>query len=323
MMLYGHLPGLDVPASRICLGCATLGSDCDLRASAELLDAFVGHGGNHLDTAHIYAAWLPGGEGASERAIGAWLRVHGTRDALVIATKAGHPDLATGARRINEALIRQDVAESLERLGTDHIDLLYLHRDDPRIPVPEIIDILHGLVREGLVRAIGLSNWTPQRWSEAYAWADAHNRSPIVINQIGWNLAMDVRRTGSEASGELFMDSASLAAHRATRLPLASFRSQAGGFFSGKYHPGTDPACQRRTVRERYAQRENEDLLRRVDALAQARGTSPNQIALAWLLAQPFPVFPIVGCKSVSQVIDSCGAADVGLATHERDGLRC
>ncbi|MBA3709392.1 MAG: aldo/keto reductase, partial [Planctomycetes bacterium] len=154
------LPGVPLPASAICLGTALHGSTIADDDAFALLDIFVERGGNFLDTAHIYAAWLPNGHGQSERAIGAWLRSRGSRASTVIATKGGHPSwTAVPQARLRPEDIASDLTESCERLGTDVIDLYWLHRDDPAVPVDEILDALQRLIASGRIRAIGASNW--------------------------------------------------------------------------------------------------------------------------------------------------------------------
>src|SRR5688500_14279535 len=124
-------------SSPLALGTADFGSSIPAAESYRLLDAFVAAGGNHLDTAHDYASWIPGGDGASERTIGEWLRHAGGRDRLLIATKGGCTQ--NGGKRIRRDVLRSEITLSLERLGVPCVDLYWVHRDDPAVPVADLL----------------------------------------------------------------------------------------------------------------------------------------------------------------------------------------
>jgi len=317
-MRYRTIPGTELNASLICLGSCFFGTSIPRDDAFAVLDAFAGQGGNFVDTAHVYASWMPNGVGASERTLGAWLQARGVRKSFIVATKGGDPDLETnGPPRLAPEQITHDLLESLERLQSDYIDLYWLHRDNPRVPVDEIIDVLNQHLAAGRLRAIGASNWSVKRQLEAAAYARAHGLVSFCASEIGFSLA-PVSRENSDHN-VIYMDEGTLQEYIETQIPVVAFSSQAEGFFSGKYGrylplPDTPQA---KRVASLYFCEENWDRLERAQALAAKYGRTANQIALAFLLSQPFPVYPIVGCRTVAQVLDSCAAADLALSAEE------
>ncbi len=316
-MRYTALPATNFVLSAIGLGTAGFGSAIPQDQAFAMLDQFAELGGNFLDTARVYAAWLPDGAGASERTIGAWLKSRGAAANMIVATKGGHPDLATmHISRLSPQEIAADVTASLDALGIEAIDLYWLHRDDPAIPVGEIMDALDEHVRAGRLRTIAASNWTLPRIEAASAYAAARGRIGFCASQIGWSLAQP-DPAGRGFGGELTMDAATLAYHRRTGFPVVVYSSQAGGFFAGKaerYLAGAVPAD---GFSRKWLTADNLARLERAKALAARRGRTPNDIALAYLLSQPFPVYALVGSRTVEQVRSSCAAADLRLSTAE------
>ncbi len=318
-----HLFGARIEPSRICLGTATFGSEISKHDSFAVLDAFVQGGGNFIDTAHIYAAWINEGWGASERTLGEWLRVHGNRDRLLIATKGGHPpldDMAIG--RCSRKCIEQDLNESLERLGLDFVDVFWLHRDDPERPVGEIVETLASLVRARRIGCYGASNWIPQRIEDANAYAANHGLPAFVASQPGWALADRETETASP-SPMLYLDEPGRRWHIRTGMPLVAYSSQACGFFGtenvkwARYgfngpvpkQPAYDIPANRRRLLEAIS-------------LAGSMGTTANQIALAYLLSQPFPVFPIIGTGKPERVREALAASRIRLSGAQCTALR-
>ncbi|WP_240414916.1 aldo/keto reductase [Paenibacillus periandrae] len=167
-MKYKAVKNTDLLPSVICLGTSDIGGSISEEESNRIMNAFTEAGGNFLDTAEVYANWLPIEPNSSERFLGRWMKERGNRDQLIIATKGGHPLLDTPlVSRLSAAEIEQDILGSLQRLGTDYIDLYYLHRDDPHIPVETLIDILETHVRQGHIRYYACSNWTLERLEQA------------------------------------------------------------------------------------------------------------------------------------------------------------
>lgn len=305
-MLYGTVAGLSHPVSRLVLGSVVFKTAPPerLRTTFDLLDAFVALGGTMVDTAYVY------GGGESERAIGLWLHERASADKLMVLTKGAHP-LPGEPRRVTPAAIDHDLTISLERLGTDHVDLYLLHRDDPDVPVGLIVDCLNRQADEGRIRAFGGSNWTTRRIDEANDYAASHRLQGFVASSPNLSLAVPKE---PRWPGCLYADAATRAWHRERQFPLFSWSSQAGGFFSGRFSPDSpdDPD----TVRVYYAD-DNWERLRRARELAAQKGRTPIQVALAWVLAQPFPTFPLIGPRTVDELRDSAAALEVQLTPEE------
>ena len=311
------IPGTDLSPSVLALGTVPIGSKLDQAESFALLDAYVEGGGTFIDTARSYSDWLPGERSSSEKTIGRWLaaRGGGLRDRLILSTKGGHPplnDMHSG--RLSQAEITSDLDGSLRDLGVGRIDLYWLHRDDVSHPVEDIIDTLSGLVAAGKVRSYGASNWTPARIEAANRYAQSAGKPPFVANQLMWSLAES--NPGSVTDDTLEeMDGPTLDLHRRTGLAALPYTSQALGFFGGKYGRGQDlpstPAAAR--VQRMFFNDANFARLDRVSETAARLGWTPTQVALAYLRAQPFPVFPIIGSRTLDQLHDSMAAGDLTL----------
>ncbi|MGQ9524593.1 MAG: aldo/keto reductase [Armatimonadota bacterium] len=308
--------GTDLVVSRICLGTGGLGTRVSREDSFRILDAYVELGGNFIDTAHVYGNWDSPIPGMSEKTIGEWLAERGCRDQMVIATKGGHPAIdRMDVPRLSRDEVMSDLFESLERLGVECVDLYWLHRDDPSRPVGELIDTLAYARARGLINWYGVSNWSVARIREAREYAARHGIQDIVASQVGWSLADRVRETLGDPT-LVFVDDEIRRYHEETGFPLMAYSSQANGFFSGRYRRG-EPADPSDAVLRAYGSEDNFAKLERAVQLAQQLGCSANQVALAYLIAQRFPVFPIVFCRTLEQLRDSCAAAELHLTPEQ------
>lgn len=296
----------DLMISPIVLGGNVFGWTADEAASFAVLDAFIDAGFNAIDTADVYSTWTASGGGTSERVIGAWLKSGGKRDAVVIATKLGAP-MAEDKKGLSAAYIAQACDASLQRLGVDHIDLYQSHRDDPDTPQEETMAAFAGLVKAGKVRAIGCSNFAPDRIASANAIADANGWPRYESEQPLYNL---MERQVVE--GPL----ADLA--QRDEVGLIPFFGLASGFLSGKYRTEADLA---KSVRGRglakYLTPKGMAVLDALDAVAARHGATPAQTALAWQLAKPFVTAPIASATSVAQLQDILRAADLTLSKDD------
>ncbi len=314
-MRYIDIPKTELKVSQIALGTGNLGASIPLPESLALLDAYVEAGGTFIDTAHVYSNWIPGTQSASEKTLGQWMKDRDNRDKLVIATKGAHPELDTmHVSRLSRADIVQDIIESLDYLQTEVIDLYWLHRDDPAIPVSEIVDILNEQVEAGTIRYFGASNWATARIEQALDYASERNLETFVANQAWWSLAElnDAQRADRTV---IPMDAEGLEFHQRTGMALIPFSSQAHGFFSNLDRHGLEgvSADKRRLF-------ENPTNLRRfarVRELARRYNTDVDAVVLAYLLAQPFTVIPVIGPKRVSQLRSSLKALDVPLTPDD------
>jgi aryl-alcohol dehydrogenase-like predicted oxidoreductase len=286
-----HFPPLGRDLSRLVLGTLAL-SSAEPDRSAAVLDEYVGLGGNVIDTARAYA------DGDAERVLGDWLeRRSELRDALVIVTKGAHPD--GDRRRVTPAEIGRDLRESVERLRGP-VDLYLLHRDDPSVPVGEIVECLNEHRRAGRLRAFGTSNWTIGRIDEANAYAAAHGLEGFCVSSQHLSLATQNEEHWPDT---LSANDPEIAAwHERTQTPLLAWSAQARGYFARR----DDPDVQR--VYDNPANRERR---RRAEAAGDRTGRSAQQIALAWVLRQPYPVYAAFGARTPDQVRDAWGALAV------------
>ena len=303
-----HFPGIHVHATAISLGTGPLGSpEVPPERAFPIYDAYAAGGGNFLDTAHVYAAWIPGGEGASETCIGKWMQARGNRDRIVVATKGSHPPLANMHRsRLDAASIAADIDDSRKRLGIDTIDMWYLHRDDVTVPVVGILEALAKHIAQGHVRAIAASNWSPARLDEAAGIAKSRGLPAFVASQCEWSLAERSHKRPM-GGGNLTTDAVTIRYHEQTGLPQVPYSSQANGFFAKPL----EEACRKLPQYDTPANRHRWEAVQRI---AGELHVTPNQVALAWLLQHPQGGFAIIGPKTVAQVEDSLHAAKVKLS---------
>ncbi|MDT0307377.1 aldo/keto reductase [Streptomyces sp. DSM 44917] len=295
--------------SPLCLGGNAFGWTADEAASFAVLDAYAGGGGNFIDTADVYSAWVEGNRGGeSETIIGRWLARRGRREEIVVATKGGgHPDF----KGLAAETLKRAADESLRRLGTDHIDLYYTHFDDESVPVSEIISALDELVKAGKVREIGASNISPERLAASLAFSDSEGLARYVAVQPHYNL---VSRETYE--GEL----AAVAARNG--LAAMPYFALASGFLTGKYRPDT-PVESARSGRagEYLATERGRRVLAALDRIAADRALSPATIALAWLAAQPTVAAPIASARTPDQLPPLLALSGVMLTESELASL--
>jgi aryl-alcohol dehydrogenase-like predicted oxidoreductase len=312
------LPHTDLTVSQLSLGSATLGSAISRADTFKLFDSFIDHGGNFLDTARVYADWLPNGANASESTIGVWQRERGNRDKILIATKGAHPLLSSMyTSRLSPADIKQDIELSLRYLQTDVIDLYWLHRDDPKaiLPVSDIIETMNDHVKQGHIRYFGCSNWSVPRIKEANAYAAQHNLAGFVANQPLWSLA----KPNLDAINDktiIIADDSDIAFHRETNFTLIPFTSQAKGYFT-KLAAGRATAADQKA----YDNPTNRVRFQRAQELSAKYGVSISAISLSYLTSQPFPVVPVIGASNLTQLHDSLKDADLVLTPDELNYL--
>ncbi len=302
-MLYAHIPGMDRPVSRLILGSLAL-STRDLPAACGLLDYFVSLGGNAIDTAHVY------GGGESERSIGAWMRLRGNRAEVALVGKGAAPD-GRGLPRVTPEAIAQDLEESLDRLGTDYIDLYLLHRDDPDVPIGELVTCLNEHQRAGRIRAFGGSNWSIERLEAANEYARAHDLIPFAASSPNFSLAI---MHEPPWPGCVSVSVADKEWYRVRRFPLLAWSSQAQGFFTGRY--ASDDRSNTDMVRCWYSP-ENFERLDRARELGCRMGVSGNAVALAYVLHQPFPTFALIGPHTIEETRSSAEALSVTLTPED------
>jgi aryl-alcohol dehydrogenase-like predicted oxidoreductase len=293
----------------LCLGGNVFGWSCDEAASLAVLDAYAEAGGNFVDTADVYSRWVPGHTGGeSEAILGRWMRARGNRAQIVIATKVGS---AMGEGPNQRGLGRQHimgaVEASLRRLQTDYIDLYQAHFDDGS-PLEETMRAFDDLVRQGKVRYLGASNYSAWRLVRALWASDTGGYAPYISLQPHYNVA---RRDEFERELEPMC--------RELGLGVIPYAALAGGFLSGKYRRG-DPLPESKratTVQQRYFNDHGFAVLEAVLRVAEARGATPTQVALAWLLSRPAVKAPIASATSLAQLQELLGALALQLSDGE------
>jgi aryl-alcohol dehydrogenase-like predicted oxidoreductase len=297
----------DLDVHPLCLGGNVFGWTADKDESFAVLDAFVAGGGNFIDTADVYSAWIDGNSGGeSETILGAWMASRGNRDDVVLATKVAK---LPGRRGLGRGNIELSLEESLQRLETHYVDLYWCHEDDEHTPMVETFETLNELVEAGKIRRIGLSNYTPERIREAVQTCDDHGWAPIIAIQPKYSLVErgyehDLRPVAEELG-----------------LGCTPYYALASGFLAGKYRPddaeGSDTSPRAGGARK-YLERDNgAAVLAALDQVAAAHDATVAAVSLAWLLAQPTVVAPIASARTPEQLADLLPFAQLQLTDAE------
>jgi aryl-alcohol dehydrogenase-like predicted oxidoreductase len=276
----------------------------------ELLDGYEAAGGNFIDTADMY------GDGRSEEYIGEWLTER-DREEFVIASKIYWPTREdANGQGLNRKHLRRQIDLILDRLGTDYVDLLYIHRWDDDTPAEEFMRTLDGFVRDGKVNYLGASTFEPNAWKvvKANEIADRRGYEPFSLSQPRYNLV------NREIEGN-YLDMC--AEYDIGVIPWSPL---AGGFLTGKYARDEEPPADSRAATDQqfvdsYLTDENFDALDAVEAVAEEVGATPGQVSLAWLMHHDQVTAPIIGARTVDQLDENLAAADVSLTGDQFDTL--
>jgi len=316
-MRYNPLGRSGLYVSELCLGTMTFGGGDGMwqvvgkvqqEEADAILKASLDAGINFIDTANIYS------EGASETILGQGLRNLGiARDQVVIATKAlGRMSPGPNGAGASRGHILDQIEQSLKRLQLDHVDLYQIHGFDPLTPMEETLEALDNLVRRGLVRYVGVSNWAAWQVAKAMGIAEARRLARPISLQAYYTIA------GRDLEREIVPMLASEGVGLMVWSPLA------GGLLSGKYSRADDQGDGGRRASFDFPPIDRErawDIIDAMRPIAEARGVSVAQIALAWLLHQPAVSTVIIGAKRVDQLQDNLGAIEVTLSAEERATL--
>jgi aryl-alcohol dehydrogenase-like predicted oxidoreductase len=275
------------------LGGNVFGWTIDAETSFRVLDAFVDHGFNFIDTADVYSAWKPGnaGGGQSETILGQWFKRSGKRDKVVLATKVGM-DLGEGKKGLARDYILKAAEASLQRLQTDHIDFYQSHLDDQSVPLDETLSAYRSLIEQGKVTLIGASNYKADRLRESIEIAKKESLPCYQTLQPEYNLydRQDFEQNLQPVAEEL-------------NLGVVPYFSLASGFLTGKYKTKADAEGKNRGSRVmKYFDERGEKILTALAEVAQETGAPEATIALAWLLAQPTILAPIASATSTEQL---------------------
>lgn len=317
-MEYRNLGTTGLKVSELCLGTMQFGWTADEETSFEVLSSAVEAGINFIDTADIYSRWADGNPGGvAETIIGNWLAKEGIqRENLVIATKVrGRMGDGPNDEGLSRRHILYAVEESLHRMRIDFIDLYQVHWPDEDTPIEETLRALDDLVRRGLVRYIGCSNYSAWRLMRALWTSDTHSLARFDCLQPHYNL---VHRQEFERELEDVCVTYGLG--------VIPYSPLGGGFLTGKYSRGEKPPASSRGETSNRIQSYIQDdrsweVLEALEALASKRGRSVSQVALAWLLARRSITSPIIGPRSIAQLEDNLGSIEVNLEAEEIDKL--
>ncbi len=303
------LPGTDLEVFPLCLGGNVFGWTADEADSFAVLDAYADAGGNFVDTADAYSAWVAGHAGGeSEQIIGRWLARRGRRGDMVVATKVG---AMPGLRGLSARTVRDAVDGSLRRLQTDYIDLYYAHRDDEETPVEETLRAFDALVQAGKVRYLGASNFTAPRLAEALRAADREGLARYVVLQPKYNL---LDRADYETNLAAVCERGDLA--------CVPYYGLARGFLTGKYRRGAAAVDSPRADGARaYLDDRGERVLTALDEVAAAHDATPAAVALAWLADRPTVASAIASARDTSQLAGLLPMAQLRLTPADVDRL--
>jgi aryl-alcohol dehydrogenase-like predicted oxidoreductase len=287
----------------LAFGGNVFGWTADEKPSFALLDAFVDAGFNLVDTANTYSTWAHNGVGGqSETILGKWFARSGKRDRVVLATKVGS-DMGADGKGLSKSHIQRSVEDSLRRLQTDRIDLYQAHIDDEKTPQGETLEAFNELVTQGKVRVIGASNFSATRLKSALTISESRGLARYESLQPEYNL---YDREGFERElAQLCEDE---------EVGVIPYFSLAAGFLTGKYRSEADLADRARagTVKK-YLNPRGIRILDALDNVAADLGTTPTQIALAWLLTRPAVTAPIASATSLEQLQDLISAVQLRL----------
>lgn len=312
--LNGRVPMTQLGSTKtdifpLVLGGNTFGWTSDEKTSDQVLDAYLEAGGNLIDTADVYSAWAPGHSGGeSEIILGRWLAKGQNRDKVLVATKVSqHPQYSGLSARNIEAAANA----SLLRLGIDVIDLYYAHFDDQNTPLEETLLAFDKLIREGKIRAIGLSNYSPDRVRQWFRIARANNLTLPVALEPQYNLVY--RKSYENGLMQVAEDE---------NLSVFPYFSLAAGFLTGKYRTLDDlKGKQREGMVKSYFTQKGLDLVSILDQIAKHHGVEPATVALAWLNHRPQVAAPIASARTPQQLPALLAAANLDLGDDEMQTL--
>jgi aryl-alcohol dehydrogenase-like predicted oxidoreductase len=286
----------------LALGGNVFGWNLDEPASFQVLDAFVAAGFNFVDTADMYSTWKPGNKGGeSETILGNWMKKSGNRKKVLIATKVGM-DMGPGMKGLSKNYILRAAEASLRRLQTDYIDLYQAHTDDATVPLQETLEAFGQLVKQGKVRAMGASNYSAPRLSEALDVSKNHGLPRYESLQPLYNLYdADYQATLEPVCRE-------------NGIGVIPYYSLASGFLTGKYRSEADLAKSARGGGvKKYLNARGFRILEALDQTAKKYNSTPAKISLAWLLTRPTVTAPIASATNVAQLQELLDASNLNL----------
>ncbi|AXG77060.1 aldo/keto reductase [Streptomyces paludis] len=299
-----------IPVSTVCLGAMPFGTTVDEETSFAILDRFVEAGGTTIDTANCYSFWVPGGSGGeSEAVLGRWLKDRGGRDGLTLASKVGSGPGPDGqAEGLAPAVIQEQLEGTLRRLGTDHVDLYYAHREDRTTPDEETLAAFHRTVTDGKARSLGASNHPAWRLAETRSLAERRGWTPYAAVQQRYSYLRPRPGTTLPEGGHVHATDDLLDYVGTHRLTFFAYTSLLWGAYNRPEE----------SLPEYYAHPGTERRLRALAKVAAELGVTPVQVVLAWLTGGEPAVVPIVGVSSVAQLDECLVGAELELPAELR-----
>lgn len=307
--------GQTIRVSKLVIGSAMKMGMLSEREVCEIFDIFLDAGGNCIDTARAYF------DGRCEEMIGRYLKQHGNRNKIVLSTKGCHPPHGEPGARLSRQDMEKDLNASLRALGVDYVDIYWIHKDDPSVPVEGVIDGINALIKSGKVGVVGCSNWHVERIEQANAYARQTGQQGFCTSQIQWSLG-DSDEEKFKQFGAVLMDDLSYDWYLANNMLIFSFTPQAQGFFSKAAKQGVDALSER--IRYCYASEENLKRLQKVMEIAKERNVPVSVPVLAYLLNNKLPCIPVFGATSKEMLYENLQAVDFEMTAEESDLLwRC
>ena len=298
-----------IQASALAMGSDVLGSKVDRATTFRLLDYYADHGGTLIDTGNFYAAWIPGFQGGeSESVIGAWMKERGNRNQLLISTKLGF-DYPGSPGGLTASEIRQECDKSLKRLGTDHLDIFYAHRDDFATPQQETMGAFDQLVKAGKVRLLGASNLPIWRIAEANTIARANNWSTYQLIQQRYTYVRP--RHGADFGPQIFLSEDMKAFAKQHGITLVAYSILLAGTY-------TRPE---RQLPAQFAGVDSDERIHALKAVATEIGASPNQVVIAWMRQSDPAVLPIIAGSRTEQLQENIDALRLTLSSEQMKKL--
>ncbi len=311
-MKFTAISGTSINLSKVILGTANFGTSIPEEQAFAQMDCYYENGGRTLDTAAVYGDWEDRQEPLSEKTIARWLRSRGLEKEMTVITKGCHYRLKTpNVSRVTPEAIRQDVAQSLGALNRDTIDVYLLHRDNLAVPVGEIMETLGEFTAKGILRSVGVSNWTYARIAEANAYAAAHGLTPFTSSQMQWSLAK-INPENDNFKELPHITPEELAHYRQSGLTLMGWSSQAGGVIA-KLLSRPDFSLEG----NKFDTPETRLRAQRTAELAKQTGYSPAALSLAYLLNCRVNSAAVVGASTLEQLRESLPAGDMSLTEEQ------
>ncbi len=305
-MQYRKLGSSDLLVAPIAFGGNVFGWTADEKISFDILSKFSESDFNFIDTADVYSRWASGVGGESETIIGKWMKQKGNRSKVIIATKGGM-DMGQGKTDVTKKYLIKAAEDSLKRLQTDYIDLYQTHKDDETVPVEEALEAYAQLIKEGKVRYVGASNFTPKRLSAALIASEKNGLPRYVTLQPLYNLCE--REVFEKELEPLCVKN---------NIAVLNYFALAVGFLTGKYRAKEDLSKSIRGDRvEQYLNPKGLGILKALDEVALQHSSTCASVAIAWLLHRPSVTAPIASATSLQQLDSLIKSVEIKLTPQE------